>query len=70
MTFERKLLTPVGYDLTVGSRYLSITRKVIDDITESKPLVIVPTETVLIVTREYIEMPINKALSGIITSKM
>ena len=68
--FRDELLTPVGYDLTVGDRYLSLSKKVKFTLGVSEQLVIQPGETVLVNTEEYLGLPKNKTIAGIIVSRV
>lgn len=68
--FRDELLTPVGYDLTVGDAYLSLSKKAKFKLGPEEQLVIQPNETVLVVTEEYLGLPKNKAIGGIIASKV
>lgn len=63
-------LTPLGYDLTVGQHYLSMTQKTRFTLAPQAPLVIQPRDTVLISTEEYIGLPKNRSLLGLIESKV
>jgi deoxycytidine triphosphate deaminase len=66
--FNKDQAGPAGYDLHVGREYKSLTTGEQGDITEDKPLIIEPGETVAVVSKEYIGLPQN--IIGIITSKM
>lgn len=70
--FEKKSLTPVGYDLRVGELYLRMSSKVKDwnKLQDDSHLVILPDEMVAIETEELIGMPQNKKYSGILVSKV
>ncbi len=67
--FSEGSLTPVGYDLRVGSRYGSRRKgKIIDGISGKEKVVINPGDTVLIETYENIGMPKDKSTSGLVLS--
>lgn len=68
--FRDELLTPVGYDLTIGDAYLSLLKKTKYKLGPNEQLVIQPGETVLVITQEYIGLPKNKTIGGIIQSKV
>lgn len=68
--FRDELLTPVGYDLTIGDIYLSLSRKTKTRLGPDDQLVIQPHETVLVITQEYLGLPKNKTIGGIIESKV
>jgi deoxycytidine triphosphate deaminase len=68
--FRDELLTPVGYDLTIGGLYLSLARKDKMKLAPSMPLVIKPAETVLITTTEYVGLPKDRRMGGLIESKV
>jgi len=68
--FRDELLTPVGYDLTVGDVYLSLSKKAKFKLGSEGQLVIQPNETVLVITEEYLGLPKNKTIGGIIESKV
>jgi deoxycytidine triphosphate deaminase len=64
-------LTPVGYDLTIGKDHLSLTRQ--ERITLERvgdELAFQPNETLLISTEEYIGLPKNRGMAGLIESKV
>lgn len=66
-------LTPVGYDLRVGCRYIKMRSKISyheDNLKENEKLTIQPNEIVAIETEEYIGMPQSKQYSGIVVSKV
>ncbi len=70
--FDEKKLTPVGYDLSIGKKYLKM-RKTVHNPSELKDdgiLIIKPDEIVVIETEEFIGMPRNYKYSGIIVSKV
>ena len=68
--FNNELLTPVGYDCTVGTYFLSSSRKRMYEIGPGEEIQIFPGETVLIATQEYIGMPKNRTLGGLVQSKV
>ena len=70
--FDEECLTPVGYDLRVGKRYLKMRYKLkeFEELDEDEELVILPGEIVAIETEEEIKMPQNKGYSGILVSKV
>lgn len=70
--FNEKSLTPIGYDLRVGERYLKMYRKSKDfeKLEGNGELEISSNEIVAIRTEEFIGMPQNKQYSGIIVSKV
>lgn len=70
--FNAECLTPVGYDLRVGSQYLKMYRKIKEfaELGENGELVISPKEIVAIETEEFIGMPQSKEYSGILVSKV
>src|SRR5689334_23031209 len=67
---KNDLLTPIGYDLTIGDRYLSFRRKRKILLGPNESLTIAPGETVLILTEEYLGLPKNKSIGGLIHSKV
>lgn len=70
--YDEQSLTPVGYDLRVGERYLKMYSKLTDfaSLQRDDDLLILPSEIVAIETEEFIGMPQNKEYSGIIVSKV
>lgn len=68
--FRDELLTPIGYDLTVGDIYLSLSKKAKFKLRSDGQLIIQPNETVLVITEEYLGLPKNKAIGGLIESKV
>ncbi len=70
--FNEDSLTPVGYDLGVGQRYLKMYSKIreFSNLEENDKLTILPNEIVAIETEEFIGMPQNRSYSGIIVSKV
>nr|VFJ95677.1 MAG: dCTP deaminase [Candidatus Kentron sp. LFY] len=68
--YEEESLTPVGYDLRVGSPYATSEEAEIKEL-ESGQLLEIPTgSTALITTLENIRMPRNRMISGLIESKV
>ncbi|MEA2575759.1 MAG: hypothetical protein QOH93_3057 [Chloroflexia bacterium] len=63
-------LTPIGYDLTVGESYVSSFRKRLVPLGVGEEFAIAAGETVLIKTEEYIGLPKNKRLAGLVQSKV
>ena len=68
--FDEDFLTPVGYDLRVGSPYATSNQTKRKKISEGESLVIGPGSTALITTLEYIGMPKNRMVSALIESKV
>ena len=70
--FVEDSLTPVGYDLRVGNRYIKMHSKIsyYHDLKENDKLIIQPNEIVAIETEEFIGMPQSKQYSGIVVSKV
>jgi dCTP deaminase len=68
--FSPDSLTPIGYDLRVGSRYASASKGEDIYVNRDSPLIIEPNDTVLITTLEEIRMPKNHKFSGLILSKV
>ena len=70
--FDEQSLTPVGYDLRVGDRYLKMRTKLREfrRLKENEELTIEHNEVVAIETVEYVGMPQNKTCSGILVSKV
>lgn len=68
--FSEDSLTPVGYDLRIGSRYASRFFGKYYEIGENESIRIRSGDTVLVSTLERIEMPRNFMLSGLISSKV
>ena len=69
--FEEDCLTPMGYDLRVGTRYKTYkneTRKL--RINEGETITIEPGETALIVTLERICMPRNCSIGALLVSRV
>jgi deoxycytidine triphosphate deaminase len=68
--YKEENLTPIGYDLTVGSKYWSLENKQEYELKPDKEFAIQNGETVLIMTEEYIGMPKCLSYGGIIQSKV
>lgn len=68
--FDEGWLTPVGYDLRVGSQYSTSERPGNKTLHEGESLILAPKSTGLITTLEYIRMPQSRAYSGMIASKV
>lgn len=69
--FDDPSLTPVGYDLRVGPRYVKMVKKSrIHALEDNETLTICHREIVAIETEEYVGMPQNKTLSGLLVSKV
>jgi len=69
--FLEACLTPVGYDLRVGSTYVSFASKGNKiDVNATSPVIIKPGDTALITTLEEIRMPKNNKFSALISSKV
>lgn len=68
--FSDKALTPVGYDLRVGLFYKSSTEEVGVNLHEGERIVLRPGSTTNIRTLEWLAMPKDKTLSGLICSKV
>jgi len=74
--FYRPCLTPVGYDLRVGERYLKMSTKLtrpqakINRLKTNGRITIKHNEIVAIETEEFTGMPQNRKYSGILVSKV
>lgn len=70
--YVSECLTPVGYDLRVGREYVKMKENVYsnEDLEENQSFIILPHEIVAIETEEFVAMPQNKSLSGLIVSKV
>lgn len=68
--YTEALLTPVGYDIRVGNWYSRSREAKKTEIKENDYFEIRPKETVFIISLEMINMPQNKTVSAIITSKV
>lgn len=67
--FDEKSLSPVGYDLRAGIKY-QLLHEGVESLVEYSQIIIPPGETISIQTLEWIAMPMNKSLSGFITSRV
>lgn len=67
--FEEKSLSPVGYDLRAGLKY-QLLHEGVELSAEYGEILIPPGETISVQTLEWIAMPMNKSLSGFITSRV
>jgi deoxycytidine triphosphate deaminase len=63
-------LTPVGYDVRVGTPYASSLAADLFELKEGENIQINPGDTVLVTTLESIDMPQDRSLSAFITSKV
>lgn len=68
--FKEENLTPVGYDLRVGNRYVSKLKGKMFELSSQNKIVIRPRDTVLIEALELIEMPEDKSISGLIMPRV
>lgn len=68
--FEERCLTPVGYDLRAGDQYQLLHEGVLHQINEGENIVIPPRETVSIRSLEWVAMPKNGSVSGLICSRV
>lgn len=68
--YNPKSLTPVGYDLRVGTPYATSDKVGRRELKEGGALEIRPGSTALISTLENIEMPKSRMVSGLIESKV
>ncbi|MEW6068075.1 MAG: hypothetical protein AB1610_07285 [Nitrospirota bacterium] len=68
--FFEDCLTPVGYDLRVGSPYSSALKGGTFEIKEGDQIAIIPQDTVLITTLEEVGMPKDRTISALIASKV
>jgi deoxycytidine triphosphate deaminase len=68
--FIEKSLSPVGYDLSIGNKLLSFARKDTIELSKDRAFEIYPKETVLIMTKEYIGLPKDQTIAGLIESKV
>src|SRR5665647_882212 len=66
--YSPKSLTPVGYDLRIGKRYSS--KGKLYDIRPNEKFKIPKGVTILVMTLERIEMPLDLSISGLISSKV
>lgn len=69
--FSPECLTPVGYHLRVGKTYTaSDMGQVRKDLGEGETITLHPGTTALISTLEYVRMPKDKTITGLIESKV
>lgn len=68
--FSKASVTPIGYDLRIGDRYSSKKTGSYYELKENDELIIKSGDTALIRTLERIEMPKNRTISGLISSKV
>lgn len=68
--YEEECLTPVGYDVRIGNRYVSAIDARLYDMNENDQVTIKPGDTVLITTLEKVDMPDDRSISAFITSKV
>jgi deoxycytidine triphosphate deaminase len=68
--YEDRSMTPVGYDLRVGATYTSSDIAVRRNLREGEKIVLKPKTTALISTLEFVAMPRNGSLTGLIHSKV
>lgn len=68
--YNESSVTPVGYDLRIGSEYSKSTRAKKFYLKENEEFTIKPGETVFIKILEKIIMPRNKKYSGMVVSKV
>jgi deoxycytidine triphosphate deaminase len=69
--FEEKCLTPVGYDLRVGKTYtVSDMGRKRKDLKQGETITLQPGTTALISTLEFVRMPKDKSITGLIESKV
>jgi len=69
--FYERLLTPVGYDLTIGDVYLSFAqRRRVELAGPDESFLVQPRETIIIRTQEYVGLPKNQKIAGIIESSV
>jgi deoxycytidine triphosphate deaminase len=64
--FSQECLTPVGYDLRIGTKYSSVSLGKYFE--QCETINVIPGDTVLISTLETIGMPKTKKLSGLVNS--
>ena len=65
---EREYLEAASFDLRVGGKFVSVTHDRSGEISEKKPLLIKPGETVRILSYEYIGLP--QSVAACVTSKL
>jgi len=68
--FSEESLTPVGYDLRVGSPYAISNASGLYELPEHQSLEIRPNSTALITTLESVRMPRSRTVAGLIESKV
>ena len=68
--FEERCLTPVGYDIRVGDNYQLLHEGIVHELSEGETISIPPGETVSIRSMEWVAMPENGTISGLITSRV
>lgn len=68
--FDENCLTPVGYDLRVGSQYSSAMAATLEPLQLGGKIEVHPGDTVLITTLEDVGMPQDRTISAFITSKV
>ena len=68
--YEKKSLTPVGYDLRVGSTYTTSDITVRKELKKGETIVLRPQTTALVSTLEFIGMPKDRMITGLIESKV
>ena len=68
--YSKKSITPVGYDLRIGNGYSSRKSGKYFELKENQELKIKSGDTILVRTLERIEMPKNRTISGLISSKV
>lgn len=68
--FSEESLTPVGYDLRVGSPFSSTSNPGLQDLADEDVIKVKPGDTALISTLETINMPHNRMASALICSKV
>lgn len=68
--FDPESLTPVGYDLRVGKRYVSAVHGGPTNVVPGESIPIDPGETVLIETLERVDLPQNRTISALVESRL
>lgn len=68
--YEERCLTPVGYDLRVGDQYQLLHEGVLHRINEGQSVKIPPGETANIRTLEWLAMPKDGSVAGLICSRV
>ena len=69
--FNEKFLTPVGFDLTIGSTYISLDEKQLhEELIMGESFTISAGDTISVLTEEYVGMPLSKRVAGIFKSKV